>query len=264
VTALGVGLPGLVDRHGTLRFAPNLPGIVELPVGPTLAEAFGLPVRADNDATCAAWAEHQLGAAKGADTALLVTLGTGIGGGLVVDGLLVRGANGFAGEVGHMVVDDGGIPCTCGRRGCWERYASGTALGRQARALVAEGGGTRLVELAGGDPAGVTGEHVTTAAAEGDADAVAVLAGFADWFALGLANLIHAFDPSRCVIGGGLVGAGDVVFGPIRTALADVRLVAPEHRPPVEVVPATLGARAGAIGAALLARQVSPGRGQPG
>ncbi|MCI3948668.1 MAG: glk [Acidimicrobiales bacterium] len=263
-TALGVGLPGLVDRHGTLRFAPNLPGIVELPVGPTLAEAFGLPVRADNDATCAAWAEHQLGAAAGADTALLVTLGTGIGGGLVVDGLLVRGANGFAGEVGHMVVDDGGIPCTCGRRGCWERYASGTALGQQARALVAEGGGTRLVELAGGDPAGVTGEHVTTAAAEGDADAVAVLAGFADWFALGLANLIHAFDPSRCVIGGGLVAAGDVVFGPIRTALADVRLVAPEHRPPVEVVPATLGARAGAIGAALLARQVSPGRGQPG
>ena len=261
-TALGVGLPGLVDRHGTLRFAPNLPGIVELPVGPTLAEAFGLPVRADNDATCAAWAEHQLGAATGADTALLVTLGTGIGGGLVVDGLLVRGANGFAGEVGHMVVDDGGIPCACGRRGCWERYASGTALGQQARALVAEGGGTRLVELAGGDPAGVTGEHVTTAA--GDADAVAVLAGFADWFALGLANLIHAFDPSRCVIGGGLVAAGDVVFGPIRTALADVRLVAPEHRPPVEVVPATLGARAGAIGAALLARQVSPGRGQPG
>jgi glucokinase len=263
-SALGVGLPGLVDRHGTLRFAPNLPGVVELPVGPTLAEAFGLPVRADNDATCAAWAEHQLGAAKGADTALLVTLGTGIGGGLVVDGLLVRGANGFAGEVGHMVVDDGGIPCTCGRRGCWERYASGTALGQQARALVAEGGGTRLVELAGGDPAGVTGEHVTTAAAEGDADAIAVLDGFADWFALGLANLIHAFDPSRCVIGGGLVGAGDVVFGPIRTALADVRLVAPEHRPPVEVVPATLGARAGAIGAALLARQVSPGRRQPG
>jgi glucokinase len=263
-TALGVGLPGLVDRHGTLRFAPNLPGIVELPVGPTLAEAFGLPVRADNDATCAAWAEHQLGAATGADTALLVTLGTGIGGGLVVDGLLVRGANGFAGEVGHMVVDDGGIPCTCGRRGCWERYASGTALGQQARTLVAEGGGKRLVELAGGDPEGVTGEHVTTAAAEGDADALAVLDGFADWFALGLANLIHAFDPSRCVIGGGLVAAGDVVFGPIRTALADVRLVAPEHRPPVEVVPATLGARAGAIGAALLARQVSPGRDQPG
>jgi len=257
--ALGVGLPGLVDRAGTLRFAPNLPGIVELPVGPTLTEALGLPVRADNDATCAAWGEHQLGAAAGADTALLVTLGTGIGGGIVVDGRLVRGANGFAGEIGHMVVDDGGIPCPCGRSGCWERYASGSALGQQGRTLVAGGGGRRLLELAGGDPAAVTGEHVTAAAVEGDAEALAVLDGFADWFALGLANLIHVFDPSRCVIGGGLVAAGPVVFDPIRTALSEVRLIAPEHRPPVEVVPATLGARAGAIGAALLARQAQPG-----
>jgi len=254
VTALGVGVPGLVDRNGTLRFAPNLPGVVELPVGPLLSEALGLPVRADNDATCAAWAEHQLGAAAGADTALLVTLGTGIGGGLVVDGLLVRGANGFAGEIGHMVVDDDGIPCPCGRRGCWERYASGSALDRQARELVADGGGRRLIELAGGDPAQVTGGQVTAAAAEGDADARQLLDRFADWFALGLANLIHAFDPSRCVIGGGLVGAGEVVLGPIRTALSEARLVAPEHRPTVEVVPAILGPEAGAIGAALLAR----------
>jgi glucokinase len=254
VTAVGVGLPGLVDRNGTLRFAPNLPGVVELPVAPRLAAALGLPVRADNDATCAAWAEHQLGAAVGTDTALLVTLGTGIGGGLVVDGLLVRGANGFAGEVGHMVVDDDGIPCPCGRSGCWERYASGSALDRQARELVAAGGGRRLVELAGGDPERVTGVHVTAAAAEGDADAGALLDRFADWFALGLANLIHAFDPSRCVVGGGLVAAGDVVLGPIRTSLSEAHLVAPEHRPPVEVVPALLGPHAGAIGAALLAR----------
>lgn len=259
VTAVGVGLPGLVDRAGTLRFAPNLPGIVELPVGPRLSEALGLAVQADNDATCAAWAEHQLGAAAGTDTALLVTLGTGIGGGLVVDGLLVRGANGFAGEIGHMVVDDGGIPCPCGRRGCWERYASGSALDREARDLVAGGGGARLVELAGGDPRRVTGVQVTAAAAEGDPDARDVLDRFADWFALGLANLIHVIDPSRCVVGGGLVAAGDVVLGPIRTALGETRLIAPEHRPPVEVVPASLGPRAGAIGAALLARDVQPG-----
>jgi glucokinase len=255
ITAAGVGAPGLVDRSGTLRFAPNLPGVVELPIGPVLADALGLPVRADNDATCAAWAEHQRGAAAGTDTSLLVTLGTGIGGGLVVDGRLVRGANGFAGEVGHMVVDDDGIPCPCGRKGCWERYASGSALGEQARAVVAEGGGRRFVELAGGDPALVAGEHVTAAASEGDAEAVAVLDRFADWFALGLGNLVHVFDPSRCVVGGGLVAAGDVVLAPIRTALTEVRLVAPEHRPHVEVVPAVLGAHAGAIGAALLARE---------
>jgi glucokinase len=259
VTAVGVGLPGLVDRAGTLRFAPNLPGIVELSVGPRLSEALGVAVQADNDATCAAWAEHQLGAAAGTDTALLVTLGTGIGGGLVVDGLLVRGANGFAGEIGHMVVDDGGIPCPCGRRGCWERYASGSALDREARDLVAGGGGARLVELAGGDPRRVTGVQVTAAAAEGDPDARDVLDRFADWVALGLANLIHVIDPSRCVVGGGLVAAGDVVLGPIRTALGETRLIAPEHRPPVEVVPASLGPRAGAIGAALLARDVQPG-----
>jgi glucokinase len=174
----------------------------------------------------------------------------------VVDGRLVRGANGFAGEVGHMVVDDDGIPCPCGRNGCWERYASGSALGEQARAVVAAGGGRRFVELAGGDPAQVTGEHVTAAASEGDAEAVAVLDRFADWFALGLGNLVHVLDPSRCVVGGGLVAAGDVILAPIRTALSTVRLVAPEHRPHVEVVPAVLGAQAGAIGAALLAREV--------
>jgi glucokinase len=259
VVAVGVGLPGLVDRAGTLRFAPNLQGIVEVPVAPTLADALGVPVRADNDATCAAWAEHQLGAAAGTDTSLLVTLGTGIGGGLVVDGRLVRGAHGFAGEVGHMVVDDGGIPCPCGRRGCWERYASGSALGQQARTLVAGGSGERLLALAGGDPEQVKGEHVMAAAAEGDPDALALLDVFADWFALGLANLISVVDPSRCVVGGGLVAAGDVVLGPIRSALSEVRLVAPEHRPPIEIVPATLGPRAGAIGAALLARDLQPG-----
>jgi glucokinase len=259
ITAAGIGAPGLVDRSGTLRFAPNLPGVVELPIGQKLAEALGLPVRADNDATCAAWAEHQRGAAAGTDTSLLVTIGTGIGGGLVVDGRLVRGANGFAGEVGHMVVDDDGISCPCGRKGCWERYASGSALGEQARAVVAEGGGRRFVELAGGDPAEVAGEHVTAAASEGDPEAIAVLDRFADWFALGLGNLVHVFDPSRCVIGGGLVAAGDVVLGPIRKSLSEARLVAPEHRPPVEVVPALLGPQAGAIGAALVARTVQPG-----
>jgi glucokinase len=158
-----------------------------------------------------------------------------------------------------MVVDDDGIPCPCGRRGCWERYASGSALGHQARALVEGGGGARLLELAGGDPAAVAGEHVTAAGAEGDRDALALLDAFADWFALGLANLVHVLDPSHCVVGGGLVAAGDVVLGPIRTALREARLIAPEHRPPVEVVPATLGPRAGAIGAALLAREAVPG-----
>lgn len=247
VVAVGGGLPGLVSRDGVLRFAPNLPGVVELPVGALLAEGTGLPVRLDNDNTCALWAEHVLGAARAVDDAVLVGVGTGIGGGLLLAGRLVRGANGFAGEIGHMVVARGGIPCVCGRSGCWERYASGTALGRMGR----EAAPARVVELAGGRVGDVRGEHVAAAAIEGDPSALAVFDTFADWFAVGLVNLVHALDVSRCVIAGGVVEAGEVLIDAVRRAFA-VRLVAPEHRPPVEIVAAELGERAGAIGAALL------------
>ena len=237
VVGLGAGVPGLVDRNAVLRFAPNLPGIVELPVGALLADATGLPVRVDNDNTCALWGEHLLGAARDATDVVLVGLGTGIGGGLLVDGRLARGAHGFAGEIGHMVVARGGIPCVCGHNGCWERYASGNALGRMARDA---GIGER-------------GEDVTTAAIAGDAAALAVFDEFADWFAVGLVNLVHVLDVSRCVIAGGLVEAGEVLIEAVRRAFR-ARVVAPEHRPPVEIVAAQLGERAGAIGAALLAR----------
>ncbi|MEA3020031.1 MAG: glucokinase, partial [Actinomycetota bacterium] len=167
VTAVGAGVPGLVDRDAVLRFAPNLPGIVELAVGARLAGATGLPVRVDNDNTCALWGEHLLGAARDRTDVVLVGLGTGIGGGLLLDGRLARGTHGFAGEIGHMVVARGGIACVCGRHGCWEQYASGTALGRLGR----ESGAARIVELAGGLVDDVRGEHVTAAATEGDPDA---------------------------------------------------------------------------------------------
>jgi glucokinase len=251
---VGVGVPGLVDRAGTLRFGPNLPGIHELAVGRLGAEATGVAWRVDNDATAALWAEHRLGAARGVDDALLVTLGTGIGGGLLADGRLVRGAHGFAGEVGHMVVAVGGLPCPCGREGCWERYASGSGLGRLGREAAEAGRGTRMTALAGGDALQVRGEHVTAAAAEGDAEAGAVVATFADWFAVGLANLVHVLDVDRCIVGGGLAASGPTLLEPVRRAFLD-RVVAPDHRPVIEIVPAALGPRAGAIGAALLARQ---------
>ena len=254
VTALGVGVPGLVDRRGTLRFAPNLPGVVELPVGPRLSAALGLPVRADNDATCAAWAEHQLGAAAGADTALLVTLGTGIGGGLVVDGLLVRGANGFAGEVGHMVVDPSGPLCTCGKRGCWERFASGSGLARLAREAAHAGRLSSVVHLAGDDPEAVRGEHVAVAAAGGDAEAQTVLDELGRWIAVGLSNLVLVLDPEVIVVGGGLVDSLALVLDTVRRSVASM-LEPGGSRPEVRIVPAALGEQAGAIGAALVARQ---------
>jgi glucokinase len=252
VDAVGIGFPGLVDNDGVLRFAPNLPGVVELPVRAEVEKGVpGLAVRVENDATCAAWGERMVGAASGLDDVLLVTLGTGIGGGIIADGRMIRGAHGFAGEIGHMVINPHGPPCRCGQRGCWERYASGSGLGRIAREAANAGQAGRIVELAGGDPENVKGEHVTTAVAEGDAEAREIFHRFAWWLALGLANLANIYDPEAFVIGGGLVQAGDVLLEPTRAAFAEL-LEGADHRPAVAILPAALGEHAGAIGAAAL------------
>lgn len=256
--AVGVGMMGLVDRTGTMRFAPNLPGVVELPVARHLEAALGLRVVMDNDATCALRGEHGLGAARGATDAVLVTLGTGVGAGILLGGEIVRGANGFAGEAGHMVVDPGGVACPCGRRGCWEQYASGVGLGRLAREAVAAGRAPRIAALAGGEMLAVRGDHVTAAAGEGDPVALELVEVFAGWAALGLVNLVQLLDVSLIVLGGGLVESADVVLGPVRRSFA-ARQVAPDHRPPVRIEAAELGERAGAIGAALLARAHAEG-----
>lgn len=252
VRAVGVGAPGLVDRGGVLRFAPNLALGGPLAIGPDLESALGVPVRVDNDATCATWGERVAGAAVGAHDMVLVTLGTGIGGGIVSGGELHRGANGFAGEIGHMVVDPHGPPCPCGQRGCWERYASGSGLGRLAREAAIAGRAARAVELAGGDLEAVRGEHLTAAAAEGDEDARAVLGHFAWWLALGLANLANIFDPECFVVGGGLVDIGEDLLLPARAAFEGL-VEGAAHRPVIPIVAAALGERAGAIGAAALA-----------
>ncbi len=252
LVAVGVGAPGLVDRAGMLRYGPNLPGVIDLDLAHVLRHRLGMATVADNDATCAAWGEHELGAARGRNHAVLVTLGTGIGAGIVVKGEVLRGAHGFAGEPGHMVVDPNGPPCPCGRRGCWERYTSGTGLGRLAREAAAAHRCQRVLELAGGDPEAVRGEHVTTAAREGDDEALEVLRQFAWWLALGLANVVNLLDSEVLVVGGGLIGAGELVLEPTRAAYRDL-VLAQEHRPEPPIVAAVLGERAGAIGAALLA-----------
>jgi glucokinase len=251
VLGVGVGVPGLVDRAGVLRFAPNLPGVEDLAIKAELEARLGVPVRVDNDATCAAWGERQVGAAQGYDDVVLVTLGTGIGGGIVAGGTLVRGANGFAGEIGHMVVDPHGPPCPCGQRGCWERFASGGGLGRLGQLAAADGRAGRVLELAGGHAAKVHGEHVTLAAAEGDAEGQAVLAELGWWVALGLVNLTNVFDPQAFVLGGGLVEAGELLLGPVRASFSTL-LSNGAYRPPIAIVPAALGEHAGAIGAASL------------
>ena len=256
LAAVGVGVPGLVDRDGTLHVAPNLPGVTAFDVRQVVAAGTGLPVVADNDASCAAWGEAVAGAGRGAAFLLLVTLGTGIGGGIVAGGAVVRGAHGFAGEIGHMVVDPDGPPCPCGRLGCWERYASGSGLGWLGRAAAARGQAAAVVDLAGGDPDAVRGEHVTAAAQAGDAQALVVVDEMASWLALGLVNLVNTLDPDVIVIGGGLVEMGGLLLDPVRRWFAD-GMVAARYRPDVPIVPAALGERAGAIGAALLARQAA-------
>jgi glucokinase len=257
VAAVGVGVPGLVDRDGVLRFAPNLPGVIEYPVEAALRERLGMPVAVDNDANCATWCEFRLGAAAGTTDAVLVTLGTGIGAGIVTNGRPHRGAHGFAGEPGHMQVDPNGPPCPCGRRGCWERFASGSGLGRLGRDAAAAGRAVRVVELAGGDPEDVRGEHVTRAALEGDDQAIAVMRDFAWWFAVGIANLVNVLDPDVVVVGGGLTVAGELFLAPARAAFSEL-VLAPDHRPMVPIVAAAFGPEAGAIGAALLARDRTP------
>ena len=165
---IGVGVPGLVTRTGVLRAAPNLVDIHNFEVRDLLAAQLQVHVHVDNDGTCAAAAEWKTGAARGIDDFVMVTLGTGIGGGVIAGGSLIRGTNGFTGEIGHMVVDPDGPPCPCGRRGCWERYASGSGLGRLAREAAVGKRLERVVMLAGGDAERVRGEDVHAAAREGD------------------------------------------------------------------------------------------------
>jgi glucokinase len=252
LAAVGIGAPGLVDLDGVLRFAPNLPAVTDLDLAPSLRSTLGVPVVVGNDATCATVAEHRVGAAKGALDAVLLTLGTGIGCGFVASGEVQLGSAGFAGEPGHMVVDPSGPDCPCGRRGCWERFGSGSGLGRLARDAATAGLADQVMALAGGDPEAVRGEHVTEAALRGDPEARQVLARFAWWVALGIANLVNILDPELVLVGGGLIAAGDLLLNPVRDQFDDLVLAA-DHRPPVRIEAARLGPEAGAIGAALLA-----------
>jgi glucokinase len=252
VEAVGVSAAGFVrvDRRGVM-FGPNLDWGSEL-IGDALADAMALPVVVENDGNAAAWAEHRFGAGQGVADQLMVVLGTGVGGGLILGGRVYRGGHGLAAEIGHLGLVPGGIPCPCGRRGCLEQYASGSALTRDARAMAADGRAPALLEAAGGDADAVTGRMVTELAEAGDEAAVQLVHELAEALAVGIASIDAMLHPPLVVIGGGLGSAGEVVLAPLRTALAaavgDSRRGAPELRG------AQLGNDAGLIGAADLAR----------
>lgn len=261
VAAVGIGAAGLVRAEsGEVLFAPHLSWRDE-PLQVALTDRLGLPVRVENDASAAAWAEYRFGAGRGEPHLVMVTLGTGIGGGVVLDGRLYRGRHGLAGEFGHMQVVVGGRRCECGNRGCWEQYASGNALVREAASVIDTGspGVDTLTASAAANPEGLTGPLITQAAGQGDRVATELLADVGSWLGTGLAGLVAAFDPGLIVVGGGLGAAGEALLNPAREAFAR-HLTGRGFRPQVDIVPAELGGRAGLVGAAELARQALAGR----
>jgi len=255
LAAVGVSAAGFVssDRRRVL-FAPNLVW-GHAPLADLLEDEIDAPVVIENDANAAAWAEYRFGAGVGVPDQLMITLGTGVGGGLILGGAIYRGAHGIAAEIGHIGVLRDGVRCQCGRTGCLEQYASGRALERDARLAADAGRAPRLLERAGGDPEAVTGLMVTELARAGAEDALELVEQFARHLATGISSLVSVLDPALVLLGGGLSEAGDVILRPTAAALSR-DLTGGDDRPGPELRISALGNDAGIIGAADLARDV--------
>jgi glucokinase len=255
VAAVGIGAAGFVaaDR-ATVVFAPHLSWRHE-PLRDALQKRVPVPIFVDNDANAAAWAEWKFGAAQGESHVMMITLGTGIGGGILIDGQVQRGRFGIAGEFGHMQVVPGGHRCECGNRGCWEQYASGNALVREAHSLFSANSpiASDLLGSVEGVVDNLTGPLITQAARDGDPTARELLAEIGHWLGVGIANLAAAFDPGMFVIGGGVSAAGDLLLSSARETFKR-HLTGRGYRPEARIVAAQLGNDAGLIGAADLAR----------
>lgn len=250
--AVGISAAGLVTHPGgVMRYAPNLVWRdADLPRA--IGGELGLPAVAENDANAAAWGEYRVGGEGSLQHLLFVTVGTGIGGGIVSDGRLVRGAHGFAAEIGHIVVEPDGPICGCGNHGCWETVASGSAITRLARGAVRADPASAIGVLAGGDPAAATGRMATEAAAKGDAAAAAIITEVGTRLGTGIAGLVNILDPEAVIVGGGASAIGEPLLAPARAAFR-AAVEAGDVRPDVPITAARLGNDAGAIGAALLA-----------
>lgn len=245
---LGVGAPGPLDSEAGIAIAPpTLAGWRDVPLAALLRECTGLDVRIGNDANVAALGEWRFGAGVGTQSMVFVTVSTGIGGGVIADGRLLHGRRGLAGEIGHMTIAEGTERCACGALGCWEALASGTALGRDGERLAASGGAPRLRALA--DGASVTARHVGEAARAGDAAALELLRREAHWLGVGLVNLLHLYSPDIIVLGGGVSQLLDLMRSDIDRTIRERAMSAYRDVP---LVPASLGAHAGLVGAASL------------
>lgn len=259
IVAVGIGAAGWVSAdRSTVDFSPHL-AWRSTPLRVDLRERLPMPVWVDNDANAAAWAEYRFGAARGHDVSVCITLGTGIGGGIVSGGRLHRGAFGVAGEWGHTRVVADGRRCVCGNQGCWEQYASGRALARAGRELidVAPAAASGLLSLVDGDAARLTGADVTRAALAGDPAAIELAREVGAWLGQGIVTIAMIIDPSVVVVGGGVGALGELLLGPARERFLAV-LPGRGHRPAAEIVAAGLGPDSGMIGAADLARHNQP------
>ncbi|TYP49786.1 ROK family protein [Thermosediminibacter litoriperuensis] len=249
IAGIGIGVPGPMDaKRGRVKNPPNLPGWKDIPLLSIMEEEFNIPVFMENDANAAAIAENLFGAGKGVKNFIYITISTGIGGGAITNGRLFKGGDGNAAEVGHMTINFEGPVCGCGNSGCWEAYASGTALTRFAREGILSGRKTRITDLAGQDE--VRAEHVFAAAKEGDEFARELVEKEGFYLGVGLANVVNAYNPERIAIGGGLTHAWDMFYSTMVEVMKTRALPANvEH---LEVMKAKLGTDVGTIGAASL------------
>jgi glucokinase len=252
ITAVGVCSPGPTDSWtGVVTAPPNLPGWKDVPLKQIIEEALGITTFLENDANAAALGEHRFGAGRGVQNMIYVTASTGIGGGLILNGQLYRGATGAAGEIGHITVLPWGPYCGCGNRGCLEALASGTAIAREGREMVRRGVPTLIADLAEGNPERVTAKLVAEAADKGDAEAQELLAEAMSYLGVGMANLVNLFNPELIVIGGGLTNMGEGLFGPVRRTIERRAFFAAAQA--ARVVPAQLGDDVGVLGAVAVA-----------
>ena len=249
VLAAGFGAPGPMNwQTGVVFSPPNLPGWKDVPLADEMSKRLGVPCYVDNDANVACFGEYWLGAGQGTESMIVLTLGTGVGGGIVVLGQLLRGIDGTAAELGHLKVQRDGRTCGCGNQGCLEAYASVTGMVKTATENLAQHADSKLHALCGGDASAITGKMISGAAADGDAFAQWVFKETATWLGIGIGSLINMQNPEKVVLCGGMIAAGDLLFTPVReTALANCFEV-PGKR--CQIVPAGLGEDAGVIGSA--------------
>ena len=249
IEGIGFGFPGQIDcQKGIVRLAPNIPGWVNVPIAEIMEKEFVIPTRVDNDVITADLGELNYGAGVGCENLVCITVGTGIGSGLVINGKLVRGASNAAGELGHIKLNmEGGPLCGCGDRGCLEAYASGPSIVAMAEEYIKGGKSTRYRELANPE---ITPYIVSVAAQEGDPVAKQIFRIMGEYIGMGLTSVVNWLNPEKIIIGGGVAAAGDILFDPIKETIAKRAMTIQKEA--VEIVPAQLGNNAGVIGASLL------------